>query len=167
LFQQFERILLLGNHGQPCYFGNIGSNAETLISYFERNGGRVCGPAENPAEYMLETIGNGNNPLAAQNWADTWMKSPENANLLKDIDEIHHKRLAEASNEKLDKQKHAQKHDSEFAMPCKPPFATIYSILNMGSILMTKQSLISSGMFLGGSFNNTGGLPTTYGTNLV
>ncbi|KAF2814193.1 ATP-binding cassette transporter [Mytilinidion resinicola] len=117
LFQQFERLLLLGNHGQPCYFGQIGPNSRILIDYFERNGSRPCGPAENPAEYMLEVIGNENEALEAQNWAETWMKSPENSRLNEEIDRIHQKSLDATPGEKLKEAEHSHKDESEFAMP--------------------------------------------------
>ncbi|OCK76589.1 ATP-binding cassette transporter [Lepidopterella palustris CBS 459.81] len=117
LFQQFERLLLLGNNGRPCYFGNIGPNSRTLIEYFERNGGRPCGPAENPAEYMLETIGNENSMVAPQDWAQIWIDSPENAHVHQEIERIHREKLGEFRNEKTEKTEHHPKHESEFAMP--------------------------------------------------
>src|ERR1700753_5681 len=42
LFQRFQRLLFLQKGGQTVYFGEIGHNAETLIKYFERNGGFAC-----------------------------------------------------------------------------------------------------------------------------
>ena len=48
LFQVFDRLLLLKKGGQTVYFGDIGPNSQTLISYFERNGAAKCGPLENP-----------------------------------------------------------------------------------------------------------------------
>ena len=48
LFQVFDRLLLLRKGGQTVYFGDIGPNSGTLISYFERNGAAQCGPEENP-----------------------------------------------------------------------------------------------------------------------
>ena len=48
LFQVFDRLLLLRKGGETVYFGDLGRSATTLISYFERNGSRVCGPGENP-----------------------------------------------------------------------------------------------------------------------
>ena len=51
LFQVFDRLLLLRKGGQTVYFGDIGHNSTTLISYFERNGAPKCGQNENP--YVL------------------------------------------------------------------------------------------------------------------
>src|SRR6201992_1519736 len=39
LFQAFDRLLFLAKGGKTVYFGNLGENCQTLISYFERNGG--------------------------------------------------------------------------------------------------------------------------------
>ena len=51
LFQVFDRLLLLKKGGETVYFGDLGYNATTLLSYFERNGSRPCGPGENPCVY--------------------------------------------------------------------------------------------------------------------
>lgn len=48
LFQIFDRLLLLRKGGQTTYFGDLGENSSTLISYFERNGARTCDQHENP-----------------------------------------------------------------------------------------------------------------------
>lgn len=48
LFQSFDRLLLLRKGGQTVYFGDLGKNSSTMISYFERNGARHCDPEENP-----------------------------------------------------------------------------------------------------------------------
>ncbi|EEB98333.1 hypothetical protein MPER_02180, partial [Moniliophthora perniciosa FA553] len=48
LFQVFDRLLLLRKGGETVYFGDLGHNATTLISYFEGNGSRRCEPEENP-----------------------------------------------------------------------------------------------------------------------
>jgi ATP-binding cassette subfamily G (WHITE) protein 2 (SNQ2) len=44
----FDRLLLLRKGGQTVYFGDVGTNAVTLIDYFEKNGSRRCAPGENP-----------------------------------------------------------------------------------------------------------------------
>lgn len=50
--QSFDKVLLLKKGGQTVYFGDLGHNAETLLSYFERNGGRRCEPTENPYVFV-------------------------------------------------------------------------------------------------------------------
>lgn len=59
LFEFFDRILLLARGGKTVYFGDIGEASETLVSYFERHGGRPFDQRENPAEYILDVIGAG------------------------------------------------------------------------------------------------------------
>src|ERR1700761_5487340 len=54
LFQEFDRLLFLAKGGKTVYFGDIGENSKVLTSYFERNGSRMFGVDENPAEVMLE-----------------------------------------------------------------------------------------------------------------
>ncbi|OCK76220.1 hypothetical protein K432DRAFT_437160 [Lepidopterella palustris CBS 459.81] len=117
LFQQFERILLLGNGGKPCYFGEIGPDSRTLIGYFEKNGARTCGPAENPAEYMLEATSTGTNELESHDWSQVWLNSPECANVQVEIDRIHREKLSEKSIEKAENTSHHPKHETEFATP--------------------------------------------------
>lgn len=77
LFQQFDRLLLLSFGGKTVYFGDIGPNAETLTSYFERNGGSLCGRSENPAEWMLRVIGAAPGAHADRNWHEVWRNSQE------------------------------------------------------------------------------------------
>ena len=48
LFQEFDRLLLLQKGGKTVYFGDIGTNATTLIDYFQRSGGYACPPDANP-----------------------------------------------------------------------------------------------------------------------
>ncbi|ODV97096.1 hypothetical protein PACTADRAFT_48852 [Pachysolen tannophilus NRRL Y-2460] len=77
LFEQFDRLLLLRKGGQTVYFGDIGKNSETILSYFERNGARHCEPHENPAEYILEAIGAGATAAVQENWYEKWTQSKE------------------------------------------------------------------------------------------
>lgn len=58
IFQSFDRLLLLGKGGETMYFGEIGPEASTLISYFETNGAPTCPPDANPAEWVLEVTKN-------------------------------------------------------------------------------------------------------------
>ncbi|CAE6435980.1 unnamed protein product [Rhizoctonia solani] len=89
LFQAFDRLLLLRTGGQTCYFGDLGHNATTLISYLERNGGRKCEPDENPAEYMLDVIGAGATASSDIDWHAAWKESPEAADLEKELEHVH------------------------------------------------------------------------------
>ncbi|THC91041.1 hypothetical protein EYZ11_009500 [Aspergillus tanneri] len=114
LFQQFDRLLFLAKGGRTVYFGNIGEQSRTLLDYFERNGARVCGEDENPAEYMLEIIGAGASGKSSKDWAAVWKESPEVQGVLKEVDQIHQDR-ASASNDETDDSQQG-KH-AEYAMP--------------------------------------------------
>ncbi|KAF7984807.1 hypothetical protein HWV62_11820 [Athelia sp. TMB] len=89
LFQVFDRLLLLKKGGQTVYFGDLGRNSATLIGYFERQGARACGAAENPAEYILESIGAGATASAEQDWHALWKASPEHAAVQREVTRLH------------------------------------------------------------------------------
>ena len=94
--------------GETVYFGDLGHNATTLLSYFERNGSRACGPNENPcafelhypfvwpctdgcdrAEFMLDVVGAGATATSTIDWHGVWKKSPEAAATAREIQQIH------------------------------------------------------------------------------
>lgn len=77
LFQSFDRLLFLAKGGKTVYFGDIGSNSSTLLQYFQDNGARRCEAEENPAEYMLEIVSQGQNDKG-QDWHSVWKNSGEN-----------------------------------------------------------------------------------------
>ncbi|CAE6363521.1 unnamed protein product [Rhizoctonia solani] len=89
LFQSFDRLLLLRRGGQTCYFGDLGENSSTLISYFERNGARKCQSDENPAEYMLDVIGAGATATSDIDWHTTWKAAPESSALEHELEKMH------------------------------------------------------------------------------
>jgi ATP-binding cassette subfamily G (WHITE) protein 2 (PDR) len=47
LFQEFDRLLFLAKGGRTVYFGEIGDQSRTLLSYFESKGARQCEKNEN------------------------------------------------------------------------------------------------------------------------
>ncbi|KAF5346654.1 hypothetical protein D9758_013227 [Tetrapyrgos nigripes] len=85
LFQEFDRLLFLARGGRPVYFGDIGENSQTLISYFERKGAHPCLPDANPAEWMLEVIGAAPGAVAARDYADAWRESDEYVKIKKEL----------------------------------------------------------------------------------
>jgi len=93
LFEQFDRLLLLKKGGQTVYFGDIGERSRTLLDYFERNGGRKCDDDENPAEYILESIGAGASASVTEDWHDKWESSPEFAITSNEIESIINEKL--------------------------------------------------------------------------
>ncbi|AQZ10736.1 (ZYRO0F08866g) [Zygosaccharomyces parabailii] len=88
LFEQFDRLLLLKKGGRMVYFGDIGENSSTLLSYFERQSGVKCGISENPAEYILNCIGAGATASASADWGDLWRESPECVAAHEEVEEL-------------------------------------------------------------------------------
>ncbi|KAL2809733.1 ABC-2 type transporter-domain-containing protein [Aspergillus granulosus] len=111
LFENFDRLLLLKSGGHCVYFGDIGQDSETLISYFRRNGAE-CPPDANPAEWMLDAIGAGQSRhLGNRDWVEFWRASPELEQAKREIAEIKTRRAEEA------RQKQANKVEDEYATP--------------------------------------------------
>ncbi|CEI98981.1 hypothetical protein RMCBS344292_13076 [Rhizopus microsporus] len=88
LFEHFDHLLLLVRGGRTAYYGEIGKDARTMIDYFESNGGPICSPDANPAEYILEVVGAGTAGKVTQDWAEIWRKSPQAKALDEELDEI-------------------------------------------------------------------------------
>jgi ABC-type multidrug transport system ATPase subunit/ABC-type multidrug transport system permease subunit len=60
LFQMFDQLLLLKRGGETVFFGDIGENADHLISYFSAYPGTpTISAGANPATWMLDVIGAG------------------------------------------------------------------------------------------------------------
>ncbi|KAG2208507.1 hypothetical protein INT47_010203 [Mucor saturninus] len=89
LFEHFDHLLLLVRGGRTAYYGEIGENSQTMINYFESNGGPTCSPEANPAEYILECVGAGTSGKAKADWAQIWESSPESKKLVEELEEIH------------------------------------------------------------------------------
>jgi ABC-type multidrug transport system ATPase subunit/ABC-type multidrug transport system permease subunit len=83
LFQRFDRLLLMASGGKVAYFGDIGHNSETVLQYFSSRGPRRCGNAENPAEYLLDTLGQ-----TDYDWPRLWTESPEAKHISTELDHI-------------------------------------------------------------------------------
>jgi ATP-binding cassette subfamily G (WHITE) protein 2 (SNQ2) len=77
LLQEFDRLMLLGSGGRTVYFGDLGSDCQKLLDYFERNGAPKCPARANPAEYVLDQVGAGVTGHATLNWSAIWEASPE------------------------------------------------------------------------------------------
>ncbi|KAJ2525642.1 ATP-binding cassette transporter snq2, partial [Coemansia sp. RSA 1935] len=86
LFEAFDRLLLLARGGHTVYFGDLGSDASTLIGYFERNGAPKCPPSANPAEYILDVAGKSGSSI---DWPQMWRDSPECQSVLTEVDRIN------------------------------------------------------------------------------
>lgn len=148
LFQEFDRLLFLRKGGQTVYFGDIGKNSRTLLDYFEGNGARECGKEENPAEYMLEIVGDDK-----ADWVGTWNNSNEASGVQKEIDNIHKERENATSDDDDDETAHA-----EFAMPLSKQIVEVtwrvfQQYWRMPSYILAKFALsTASGLFIGFSF---------------
>ncbi|KAM3086929.1 ATP-binding cassette transporter snq2 [Clarireedia jacksonii] len=95
LFENFDRLLMLQRGGRCVYFGDIGKDANVLLSYFSKHGAH-CPPDANPAEWMLDAIGAGQAPrIGDRDWADIFADSPELANIKDRISQMKAQRLQE------------------------------------------------------------------------
>ncbi|TGZ78451.1 hypothetical protein EX30DRAFT_322445 [Ascodesmis nigricans] len=109
LFQEFDRLLFLAKGGKTVYFGPIGQNSKTLISYFERYGATPCEADENPAEWILTSIGAAPGAHTDVDWFKTWNESPEKAEVKRE--------LAEMQQELIKKPRSVNTTTTEFAVP--------------------------------------------------
>ena len=85
LFQEFDSLLLMSKGGKVAYFGSLGQDCHDLIHYFESAGARSCAPEENPAEYILETIGN----KSDCDWHQVWEASNESKAFRSELGLLH------------------------------------------------------------------------------
>ncbi|KAF8597195.1 hypothetical protein BDV93DRAFT_539338 [Ceratobasidium sp. AG-I] len=150
LFQAFDRLLLLRKGGQTCYFGDLGPNASTLISYFERNGARTCQPEENPAEYMLDVIGAGATATSDIDWHSAWKNAPESAELERELIDMHDQGRKQLAN--------ADEHHSEFATAQGTQLSALLvrsfrHYVRNPTYIMSKLALnVFAGLFIGFTF---------------
>jgi ABC-type multidrug transport system permease subunit len=60
IFNEFDALLLLKRGGETVFYGELGKDSENLIDYFEQYSATTpIQPGENPATWMLTTIGAG------------------------------------------------------------------------------------------------------------
>lgn len=97
IFNDFDSLLLLKRGGEVVFHGEIGAQSQHLIQYFERydTTPRIQ-PGENPATWMLTTIGAGSHSTAEKpfDYAGCYVQSDLHKKCLKRIQEI-----AEAKND--------------------------------------------------------------------
>ena len=156
LFEQFDRLLLLRKGGQTVYFGDIGENSSTVLSYFERNGARKCSPKENPAEYVLEAIGAGATATVKEDWHKIWLNSQEYVDSENKVTEL----INELSS-KIDElevgtntSKYATSYVYQFRYVLQRTSLTFWRSLNY---IMSKMMLMTvGGLYIGFTFYNPG-----------
>ena len=150
LFQTFDRLLFLRKGGQTVYFGDIGENSRTLLTYFENSGARKCGDAENPAEYMLEIASD-----KSHDWFETWKTSKEAEGIQEEIDRMQHS-PPHADDTEYDPTEH-----NEFAIPFGQQLKEVtirvfQQYWRIPSYIAAKFGLgVASGLFIGFSFYQT------------
>lgn len=155
LFQEFDRLLFLAKGGKTVYFGNVGENSRTLLEYFESHGARKCHDEENPAEYMLEVVNNGNNSQG-QDWHSVWTSSRERELADAEIDSIHTEKQQHES-ENAHKSDDAHAH-AEFAVPFSTQLMAVTTRVfqqywRMPAYVFAKLALgLVAGLFIGFSF---------------
>ncbi|CAO3700912.1 unnamed protein product [Rhizopus stolonifer] len=120
LFEHFDHLVLLVRGGKTAYFGEIGKDASTMISYFERNGGPKCSPNANPAEYILECVGAGTAGKAAKDWSEVWAKSHESKALEQELEGIH---------QSLDP--NYKNNNNVYSLPFSKQFWLVYKRMNV------------------------------------
>ena len=156
LFEQFDRLLLLRKGGQTVYFGDIGKNSSTVVSYFERNGARRCSPKENPAEYILEAIGAGATATVKEDWHDIWLNSTEYVESEEKVTQL----INELSSKKDESEvgehpsKYATSYPYQFRYVLQRTSLTFWRSLNY---IMAKMMLMTvGGLYIGFTFYDPG-----------
>ena len=93
LIQQFDMILALNPGGNVFYFGDVGPSGSEVVKYFADRGA-PCPPAKNIAEFILETAAKTRRrPDGSKlDWNREWRESPENAAMVKQIEDLDRER---------------------------------------------------------------------------
>ncbi|SJM81709.1 probable protein SNQ2 [Zygosaccharomyces bailii] len=157
LFERFDRLLLLRKGGQTVYFGDIGENSSTVLSYFESNGFRPCSKSENPAEYILEAIGAGATASVEEDWHEIWRNSEES----QEVDDKIKKLIEEPSSMAFNDTQLVDK-PSKYATDYFFQFKHAWLRTNVmfwrdKQYLMSKMMLqVVSGLYIGWTFFNPG-----------
>lgn len=87
LLEMFDQMLLI-DKGKTVYFGPIGADSETMISYFESRGAPACKRKQNPAEWMMEVSGAAPGSKNQINWHKEWEASAEKQELKRNLAEM-------------------------------------------------------------------------------
>ncbi|KAG7660523.1 CDR1 [[Candida] subhashii] len=88
LLKEFDRLLFLQSGGQTVYFGDLGENCQSLISYFEKYGADPCPKDANPAEWMLQVVGAAPGSHAKQDYFQVWRNSSEFQDAQEELNEM-------------------------------------------------------------------------------
>jgi ABC-type multidrug transport system ATPase subunit len=91
IFQSFDSLLLLKRGGETVFYGELGDESCKLIEYLERyDATQKIQPGENPATWMLTTIGAGSASTDKKpfDYAGSYAQSKLHAKCLELIDKI-------------------------------------------------------------------------------
>jgi ABC-type multidrug transport system ATPase subunit len=91
IFNDFDELLLLKRGGETVYFGELGDNSSNLIQYFESFPTTPkIRPGENPATWMLTTIGAGSSASNTKpfDYASSYAQSKLREKCIERIDKI-------------------------------------------------------------------------------
>lgn len=77
LMDGFDDLLLLAKGGKTVYEGPLGEHCSTALKYFAQHVEPCKIPEENPAEYLLATVGAGSRSQVTADWAEIWLQSKE------------------------------------------------------------------------------------------
>ncbi|ORY85493.1 putative ABC transporter [Protomyces lactucae-debilis] len=157
LFQQFERILLLGPGGKTIYFGELGNQSRKMLEYFTSNGAENCPEDANPAEWVLDVIGAGGGigaKKAKQDWPQIWRDSKNARETNQEIARIKQERGGQSNKFEQDTRKYAM---PAFAQ-AKAVFIRVFiSYWRTPDYFIGKLMLhITTGLFNGFTFWNLG-----------
>lgn len=72
VFNMFDRLLLLKRGGKVVYYGDIGQNGSSILSYFEGHGAGKMREGRNVADWMLNVIAD-----EKTDWTEEWKHSDE------------------------------------------------------------------------------------------
>jgi ABC-type multidrug transport system ATPase subunit len=86
LIEQFDRLLLLAREGRTVYFGDLGTDSQTVLDYFASYGAPPCPQGDNPADYLLEQIEAGATGQASLDWPSVWATLSERRVITERID---------------------------------------------------------------------------------
>ncbi|KAG7350244.1 ABC-2 type transporter-domain containing protein [Nitzschia inconspicua] len=89
IFNSFDTLLLLKRGGEVVFYGDLGENSKNLISYLQQyEATPLIQPGENPATWMLTTIGAGSAGGETFDYAGAYKSSELHLQALEKIDEI-------------------------------------------------------------------------------
>lgn len=85
LLQMFDKILLIEKGGQTIYFGDVGLECRTMVSYLQSKGAKPLRSDESAAEWIMEVTEHGASSI---DWFQEWQNSTKRNALEQEIARI-------------------------------------------------------------------------------